>query len=101
MWVLSEAAIQTRIGRATCAIGSPLVHGLIFASFRDYLLTEHGPDLAHEITAGEPQYTLSEAYLDEQFVSLLERACTRTALTRDEPLLDFGTFPAAVTFARL
>jgi hypothetical protein len=77
------------------------VHGLIFASFRDYLLTEHGGEIAHEVTAGEPQYTLSEAYPDEQFLALLERACTRTGLSADEVLFEFGVFTAATTFARL
>jgi hypothetical protein len=77
------------------------MHGLIFASFRDYLLTEHGPEIANLVTAGEPQYTLSEAYPDEQFLVLLERACTRTGMSRDELLFEFGVFTAAKTFARL
>ena len=77
------------------------MHGLIFASFRDYLLTEHGADVAREVLAGEPQYTLSEAYPDEQFLELLERACGRTALSPDEILFEFGVFTAATTFARL
>jgi hypothetical protein len=77
------------------------MHGLIFASFRDYLLTEHGSELAHGVMAGEPQYTLSEAYPDEQFLALLERACERTALSADELLFDFGVFTTATTFARL
>ena len=77
------------------------MHGLIFASFRDYLLTEHGADLANDVLAGEPQYTLSEAYPDEQFLALLERACERTALSPDEILFEFGVFTAATTFARL
>ncbi len=77
------------------------MHGLIFASFRDYLVTEHGADVAKDVTAGEPQYTLSEAYPDEQFLALLERACARTALSRDELLFEFGAFTAATTFARL
>jgi hypothetical protein len=77
------------------------VHGLIFASFRDYLLTEHGPEVANHGTAGEPQYTLSEAYPDEQFLVLLDRACVRTAMARDELLFAFGMFTAATTFARL
>ena len=77
------------------------MHGLIFASFRDYLLTEHGADIAREVLVGEPQYTLSEAYPDEQFLALLERACGRTALSRDEILFEFGVFTAATTFARL
>jgi hypothetical protein len=77
------------------------VHGLIFASFRDYLITEHGEDLAQEVTAGEPQYTLSEAYPDEQFLALFERACEQTGLPPDELLFEFGVFTAATTFARL
>ena len=77
------------------------MHGLIFASFRDYLLSEHGAAVAHDVTDDEPQYTLSEAYPDEQFLALLERACERTALSRDEVLFEFGVFTAATTFARL
>ena len=77
------------------------MHGLIFASFRDYLLTGHGAEVANDVTTGEPQYTLSEAYPDEQFLALLERACARTALSRDELLFEFGAFTAATTFARL
>jgi hypothetical protein len=77
------------------------VHGLIFASFRDFLATEHGPDVVREVTAGEPQYTLSEAYPDEQFLALLERARARTGLALDDLLFDFGVFTAATTFARL
>jgi hypothetical protein len=77
------------------------VHGLIFASFRDYLVTEHGVEVANHVTAGEPQYTLSEAYPDEQFLALLGRACVRTALSADDLLFEFGAFTAAVTFARL
>jgi hypothetical protein len=77
------------------------VHGLIFASFRDYLVTEHGAGVANDVMAGEPQYTLSEAYPDEQFLALLERACVQTALSRDEILFEFGVFTAATTFARL
>ena len=77
------------------------MHGLIFASFRDYLLTEHGGRVTNHVLAGEPQYTLSEAYPDEQFLALLERACERTELPLDELLFEFGVFTAATTFARL
>jgi hypothetical protein len=77
------------------------VHGLIFASFRDYLHTEHGAHVAQEVTASEPQYTLSEAYPDEQFLALLGHACERTGLSADEILYEFGVFTAATTFARL
>ncbi len=77
------------------------MHGLIFASLRDYLATEHDAAVANEVLAGEPQYTLSEAYPDEQFLALLERACARTGLSHDEFLFEFGVFTAATTFARL
>ena len=77
------------------------MHGLIFASFRDYLVTEHGAAVANDVTAGEPRYTLSEAYPDEQFLAVLERACARTGLSQDELLFEFGVFTAATTFARL
>ena len=77
------------------------MHGLIFASFRDYLHTEHGAGVAQDVTAGEPQYTLSEAYPDEQFLVLLERAGERTGLDLETLLFDFGIFTAATTFARL
>ena len=77
------------------------MHGLIFASFHDYLVTEHGPEVASDVTAGEPQYTLSEAYPDERFLALLEHARERTGLSRDELLFEFGVFTAATTFARL
>ena len=77
------------------------MHGLIFASFRDFLLTEHGADVAHGVMEGEPQYTLGEAYPDEQFLALLERTRAKTGLSQDELLFEFGVFTAATTFARL
>ena len=77
------------------------MHGLIFASFRDYLHTEHGVDVALDVTADEPQYTLSDAYPDEQFLSLFGHACTRTGMPPEQMLFDFGVFTAATTFARL
>lgn len=86
---------------ARSALRSPGVHGLIFASFRDYLHTEHGPEVVRAVTAGEPQYTLSEAYPDEQFLALLGPACEHTGLDLDALLFDFGVFTAAMTFGRL
>lgn len=77
------------------------MHGLIFASFRDYLVSEHGEDAASDVLAGEPLYSLGEAYPDEQFLALLERALVRTSLSSDELLFEFGVFTAATTFARL
>jgi hypothetical protein len=77
------------------------VHGLIFASFRDFLVTQYGDDVAQELMAGEPQYTLSEAYPDEQFLALFERTRERMGRAPDELLFDFGVFTADTTFARL
>ena len=77
------------------------MHGLIFVSFSDYLRTEHGAGVANDVMVGEPQYSLSEAYPDEQFLALLERACMRTSLSRDDLLVEFGAFTASTTFARL
>jgi predicted hydrocarbon binding protein len=53
------------------------------------------------VLAGEPVYLLSEAYPDERFAALVERACELTGLPRDELLHDFGAFTAEKTFARL
>ena len=60
------------------------VHGLIFASFRDYLVTEHGVEVANDVTAGEPQYTLGEAH---RRAPRARRACrARTAVSRGAPV---------------
>jgi hypothetical protein len=77
------------------------VHGLIFASLRDYLAVQHGPQVANDVTAGEPQYSLSEAYPDEQFLRLLDRARAETGLSLDELLFEFGVFTGQKTFPRL
>jgi predicted hydrocarbon binding protein len=77
------------------------VHGLIFASFRDYLVAEHGATTEEEVMAGEPRHLVSEAYADEAFTSIVERACVTTALAHDVLLRDFGAFTAEKTFARL
>jgi hypothetical protein len=77
------------------------VHGLIFVSFRDYLVAEHGAATEADVMAGEGRFLVSEAYLDERFTSLMERACLMTGLSTDTLLSDFGTFTAEKTFARL
>jgi hypothetical protein len=77
------------------------VHGLIFVSFRDYLAAEHGPTTEQEVMAGEPRYLLSEAYPDERFTGLVERACHLTGAPPDKLLTDFGAFAAEKTFATL
>jgi predicted hydrocarbon binding protein len=77
------------------------MHGLIFVSLRDYLSAEHGAATEQEVMAGDPQYFVSEGYLDERFTRILERACRSTGMPPDELLREFGTFTAEKTFARL
>jgi hypothetical protein len=77
------------------------VHGVIFASLRDYATSLHGPDTANQLFEGEPIFLLSEAYPDERFGRLLERAMRLTGMEGDELLYDFGVFTAQVTFTRL
>ena len=77
------------------------MHGLIFVSFRDYLVAEHGAAKEQAVMAGEPRYLVSEGYPDEAFTSLVERACLATGLSADALLTNFGAFTAEKTFARL
>ena len=51
-------------------IQSPAVHGVIFASFVDYVAARHGSDVASEILSDQPVFLLSEAYEDERWVEL-------------------------------
>jgi Haem-NO-binding len=77
------------------------VHGLIFVSFRDYLAAEHSPATEEQVMASEPFYFVSEAYPDEQFTALLDRAIRVTETPREKLLHAFGSFTAQKTFARL
>jgi hypothetical protein len=77
------------------------VHGVIFASFEDYLAARLAPEVAAAILDGEPTYLLSEAYPDERLAALVARAAAVTGLDQPELLRDFGAFTAERTFARL
>lgn len=77
------------------------VHGVIFASFGDYLKARFGPETAEAVLAGEPAYLLSESYPDEQLVALVMHACEETGREEGELLRDAGCFTAEQTFARL
>jgi predicted hydrocarbon binding protein len=77
------------------------VHGLIFVSLRDYLAAEHGAAKEQAVMESEPFYFVSEAYPDELFVALLDRACRVTGMSRERLLHAFGVFTAEKTFARL
>ena len=42
------------------------VHGVIFASFGDYVAARFGPDVSRRLMEEEPIYLMSEAYEDER-----------------------------------
>jgi Haem-NO-binding len=85
---------------AVIAITIGRTHGLIFISFRDYIAATHGA-AAEQVLEGEPIYLLSEAYPDERFGALVERASEATGLQRGTVLGEFGVFTAETTFVRL
>jgi len=63
------------------------MHGVMFTSLREYLGAEHGAETASRVFADEQQYVLSEAYPDDRFRALIDRAATATRLTDDELLI--------------
>jgi hypothetical protein len=77
------------------------VHGVIFASFRDFVLTEFGAEAAKEILAGRPVHVMTEAYPDEEFLALVEAACRVTGIDEERLVHDFGVFAGGTTFPRL
>jgi hypothetical protein len=77
------------------------VHGVIFNSLHDYLVAEHGREVAEAVFAGEPQYLLSEAYPDESLMHLVDVAASETAHDRDAILFGLGVFIGETTFVRL
>jgi hypothetical protein len=77
------------------------VHGLIFTSFRDYLVSAYGNETATAVFGAEPEYLLSESYPDESLLRLIELASAHTGLEPDEIVFELGVFTAEVTFARL
>ena len=77
------------------------MHGVIFTSLRDFLDAEHGPDTRAKVFEGEPLYLLSDAYPDEQFIVLLDRAATVADQDAGDVLEAFGVFTAEQTFVRL
>lgn len=77
------------------------MHGVIFASFRDFVLTRFGPATARSVLAERPVHLVSEAYPDEEFLELVRHACKTTGSETDELVYDFGTFAGETTFPRL
>ena len=77
------------------------MHGVIFASFSDYVTARFGADTGRQVFAHEPIYLLSEAYDDERLFGLVERTAAATDVGAAELVRDFGVFTAETTFARL
>ena len=77
------------------------MHGVIFASFGDYVAARLGPETARRIMGDEPIYLMSEAYDDARLFELIDRVAREADLPEDEVVHAFGVFTAETTFARL
>lgn len=71
------------------------MHGLIFISFLDFMEKRFGDGWNHS------PYHASEAYPDDEFRSLVERAATGTGRAGADLLREFGVFAATEAFAGL
>jgi hypothetical protein len=80
---------------------APPVHGVIFASYYDFLTARFGGENARSLFAGEPVYLMSETYEDERFFGLVKKTCEEMNVETDVLLHDLGVFTAQKTFARL
>ncbi len=76
------------------------MHGLIFASLRDYTALRLGEERAVELWA-DRNFETGEAYDDEWFAVQLERLVSASGDPMDEVQRGFGSFAAQTTFAAL
>ena len=76
------------------------MHGLIFASLRDYTIHRLGDKRTAEIW-GDRHFATTEAYADEWFIAQLERLAAAAGETVAETERGFGVFAAENTFAGL
>lgn len=76
------------------------MHGLIFASLRDYTIHRLGEERTAEIW-GDRSFQTTEAYADEWFLAQLERLAAAAGETAAETEFSFGVFAAEATFAGL
>ena len=76
------------------------MHGLIFASLRDYTTLRLGEEAAAGIWA-DRMFEITEAYDDEWFAAQLDRLVAATGETRAQVERGFGSFAAQSTFAAL
>ena len=77
------------------------MHGVIFASYADFLAARFGSHVARAVFKDEPIYLMSEAYEDERLFDLIERTAAATDVPVRTLLHSFGIFTAQTTFARL
>ena len=76
------------------------MHGLIFASLRDYTALRLDEERAVELWA-DRSFETTEAYDDQWFAAQLDRLVTASGDSMDEVLRCFGNFAARTTFTGL
>jgi heme-NO-binding protein len=76
------------------------VHGLVFSAFRRFTAKEL-PQFEERIWRGVPSYSPEDAYGDEEFEALVERAAAETGSSREGVLRSFGRFTARFVFREL
>ena len=77
------------------------MHGVIFTSFRDYLTSAHGVELAQQVFSDQPIFLLSESYDDGVLSELVGKAANASGRDVGDVCHDFGVFTASTTFTRL
>jgi hypothetical protein len=93
--------LTTRVCRKSPPGEDSSINGLIFSSLRDYVASVHGDALEQELMRGEPAYAPTEAYPDQHFHALVERASAALGVDPAAFLHELGFFTATRTFARL
>ena len=76
------------------------MHGLIFASLRDYTRLRLGEERAAEIWA-DRVFGATDSYDDELFAAQLDRIVVALGHSKDDVQRGFGSFAAQSTFAEL
>jgi predicted hydrocarbon binding protein len=77
------------------------MHGVVYASFRDFVAARFGAETCRTVFEGEPAYLLSEAYPDERLGALVARTCELVGIDPEVAVYEFGVFTGEKTFARL
>src|SRR3990170_2514192 len=87
-------------GTSGCSSRRSAVHGLIFASLRDYTALRLGEERTAELWA-DRVFETTEAYDDAWFAAQLDRLVAATGSSKEAVQRGFGSFAAQSTFARL